>query len=128
MPPIDTQTWIMLAGGVVLLIALAALIIYKKKQSHRLHERFGKEYDRSVDDLGSRSKAESELKARGNRVEHLNILPLEPAGAARFSQTWKDLHGRFVDNPEAVVHYRALFDELLEIKKDRQQAMPSKSK
>ena len=36
MPPIDTQTWIMLAGGVVLLIALAALIIYKKKQSHNM--------------------------------------------------------------------------------------------
>src|SRR5664279_6351722 len=97
MPTIDTQTWIMLAGVVLLLMALAALIIYKKKQSHRLHERFGQEYDRSVDDLGSRSKAESELKAREKRVEHLNILPLilplEPAEAARFSQTWKDLQG-----------------------------------
>jgi pyridoxal biosynthesis lyase PdxS len=29
---------------------------------------------------------------------------------------------------KAVVHYRALFDELLEIKKDRQQAMPAQSK
>ena len=61
MPPIDTQTWIMLAGGVLVLIALAALIIYKKKQPHRLHERFGQEYDLSIDDLGSRSKAEFEL-------------------------------------------------------------------
>ena len=86
MPTIDTQTWIMLAGVVLLVIALAALIIYKKKQSHRLHERFGQEYDRSVDDLGSRTKAESELKAREKRVEHLTILPLAPAEAARFSR------------------------------------------
>jgi hypothetical protein len=35
----------MLAGVLVLLIALAALIIYKKKQSRRLRERFGQEYD-----------------------------------------------------------------------------------
>ena len=114
MPPIDTQTWIMIASGVVLLIALAALIIYKKKQSHRLHERFGKEYDRSVDDLGSKSKAESELKARERRVEHLNILPLEPAEAARFSQAWKDLQGRFVDNPKnAVAQADQLVRELM---------------
>lgn len=36
MPTMDTQTWIMIAGVVVLLIALAALIIYKKKQSHNM--------------------------------------------------------------------------------------------
>ena len=101
---IDTQTLIMLAGGVVLLlIALATSIIYRKKQSRRLRERFGQEYDRSVDDLGSRSKAETELKAREKRVEHLNILPLAPAEAARFSQSWKDLQGRFVDNPKSAV-------------------------
>ena len=50
MPTMDTQTSIMLAGGVLVLIAVATLIIYKKKQSHRLHERFGQEYDRSVDE------------------------------------------------------------------------------
>ena len=73
MPTIDTQTWIIITGVVVLvLIALAAWFIYKKKQSRRLQERFGPEYGRSVDDLGSRTKAESELKAREKRVERLN--------------------------------------------------------
>lgn len=166
MHTIDTQTWIILIGvAVLVLIALAAWFIYKKKQSRRLQERFGPEYGRSVDDLGSRTKAESELKAREKRVERLNIVPLAPSEAARFSQTWKDLQGHFVDNPKsavvqadqlvrelmlkrgypmgdferraaqaiavrdergeadteelrkAVVHYRALFDELLEVRK-----------
>jgi len=101
MQTLDTQTWIMIAGGVVLvLIAVAVWLVYKKKQSRRLQERFGAEYGRSVNDLGSRTKAESELKAREKRVEGFTILPLEPAEAARFSQTWKDLQGRFIDSPQ----------------------------
>jgi len=116
MNTIDTQTWIILAGvAVLILIALAAWFIYRRrKQSHRLKERFGPEYGRSVDDLGSRSKAESELKAREKRVEHLTIIPLTPSEAARFSETWKDLQGRFVDNPQtAVVQTDQLVRELM---------------
>jgi len=115
MHTIDTQTGIILIGvAVLVLIALAAWFIYKKKQSRRLQERFGPEYGRSVDDLGSQRKAESELKAREKRVERLNIVPLAPSEAARFSQTWKDLQGRFVDNPKgAVVQADQLVRELM---------------
>jgi len=61
MNTIDAQTWIILAGvAVLILIALAAWFIYRRrKQSHRLKERFGPEYGRSVDDLGIRTKTES---------------------------------------------------------------------
>src|SRR5665647_1793294 len=101
MDTINAQTWIILSVIVALaVIALAAWFIYKKKQSHRLQERFGPEYGRSVDDLGSRTKAESELKAREKRVERFNIEPLTPSEAARFSQAWEALQGRFVDNPK----------------------------
>jgi hypothetical protein len=190
MDTITTQTWI-IAGVVVLaLIAIAAWIFYQKKQSHRLQKQFGSEYGRTVDELGSRTKAESELKAREKRVERLNLVPLTPSEATRFSKAWEALQGRFVDNPKgvvieadqlvrelmlkrgypmadferraadisvdhpdvvehyraaqaiavrdtrgeadteelrkAVVHYRALFDELLEIREARQDAMPGK--
>lgn len=191
MGTIDTQTWIILAGVMVLaVIALAAWFVYQKKQSHRLQQRFGPEYGRTVDELGSREKAESELKARENRVERLNIAPLAPPEAARFSQAWEVLQGRFVDNPKgvviqadqlvrelmlkrgypmenfehraadisvdhpavvdhyraaqaiavrdergeadteelrkAVVHYRVLFDELLEVRAAKQEGVPAK--
>jgi len=103
MDTIDTQTWIILAGIVVIaLIASAAWFFYQKKQSHRLQQRFGPEYGRTVHDLGSQTKAESELKAREKRVERLDILPLAPAEAVRFSEAWKVLQGHFVDNPKAV--------------------------
>jgi LPXTG-motif cell wall-anchored protein len=97
--------WITLAGVVV--IALLALAVWflsrRKKQSARLQQRFGTEYDRTVGALGGRTKAESELKAREKRVEDLIITPVAPAEAARFSQAWNALQGRFVDNPKGVV-------------------------
>jgi hypothetical protein len=191
METIDTQTWIIIAGVIVLaLIAVGAWLFYQKKQSHKLQDRFGPEYDRTVSELGSRTKGESELKAREKRVERLEILPLAPSEAARFSEAWKALQGRFVDNPKgvvvqaeqlvrelmekrgypvgdferragdisvdhpdvvanyraaqaiavrdqkgtadteelrkAVVHYRALFDELLEVREPRQEIIAEK--
>ena len=187
----NEQIWIILAVVVALaLVALAAWLLYKKNQSHRLERRFGPEYGRAVDELGSRTKAESELKTRERRVEKLNIVPLAPSEAARFAQAWRGLQGGFVDNPQgvvaqadqlvrelllkrgypmgdfehraadisvdhpavvanyraaqaiaardrrgeadteelrkAVVHYRALFDELLEVSETRREAMPAR--
>lgn len=109
METMSTLAWIILAG-IVALVLFATWSIYQKKQSRRLKERFGPEYGRSVDDLGSRTKAETELKAREKRVELLTIIPLTPSEASRFSQTWKDLQSRFVDNPKSAV---AQADELV---------------
>lgn len=189
MGTIGTQTWIILAGVVILfLFALGAWVSFKKRRSQRLQQRFGPEYSRTVEDLRSRTKAESELKKREKRVEHLNIVPLTPSEAATFSPAWEAVEGRFVDNPKdavvqadklvcelmlkrgypmgdferraadisvdhpavvdnyraaqaialrdargeadteelrkAVVHFRALFNELLEVKKAEQAAIP----
>jgi hypothetical protein len=97
--------WIILAAVVVMaLLAVAAWFYFqKKRQSARLEKRFGAEYGRTVGELGGRTKAEAELKAREKRVDHLTIEPLAPGEAARFSQAWTALQGRFVDNPKGVV-------------------------
>jgi len=104
MNTMNTQTLIIIGLVVaVALIAIAAYLLHQKRQSQRLEKRFGPEYGIAVKELGSRTKAESELKSREKRVEHLNIVPLAPAEAARFTQAWNDLQGRFVDNPKGVV-------------------------
>jgi len=97
--------WLIVAAVVVIaLLATAAWFFsQRKRQSERLQQRFGPEYARTVGELGGRTKAESELKAREKRVEHLTITPLAPADAARFSHAWNALQGRFVDNPKGVV-------------------------
>jgi hypothetical protein len=104
MNAIPMQLIVVAAVVIVALLAFAAwFFAQRQKQSTRLEERFGPEYDRTVGELGGRAKAESELKAREKRVEHLTITPLAPAEAARFSETWNALQGRFVDNPTGVV-------------------------
>src|ERR1700752_3151447 len=116
METLDTQTWIIIAAVVALgLIAIAAWFFYQKKQSHKLQERFGPEYSRTINELGSRAKGESELKAREKRVERLEILPVAPSEAAGFSEAWQALQGRFVDNPKGVVvQAEQLVRELME--------------
>jgi hypothetical protein len=97
---------LIIAAAVVIIVvfALAAWFFsQRKKQSARLEQRFGPEYGRTVGELGGRAKAESELKAREKRVDHLVITPLTPADAARFSDAWTALQVRFVDDPTGTV-------------------------
>lgn len=120
METIETQTWLILAAVVaVIMVALGTWFYIRskqsQKQSRKLQERFGPEYDRTVNELGSRTKGESELKARKKRAERLQILPLAPPEAARFSEAWQALQGRFVDNPKGVVvQAEQLVRELME--------------
>jgi len=104
MGTVSTQTAIIVAAAIILAaLAVAAWFGFRKKQSNRLQQRFGPEYGRTVDELGSQTKAESELKTREKRVERLHIVPLAPSDAARFSEAWNVLQGRFVDDPKGVV-------------------------
>lgn len=115
METLDTQTWMILAAVVAVALIAVGAWFYRRKQSHKLQEHFGPEYDRTVSELGSRTKGESDLKAREKRVERLDILPLAPSEAARFSQAWQALQGRFVDNPKGVVvQAEQLVRELME--------------
>jgi hypothetical protein len=108
--------WTVLAGilAIALLAAVAWFIWQKQEQTKRLQRRFGPEYGRAVQALGSRAKAESELRSREKRVERLTIIPLAPSDAARFTQAWNALQARFIDNPKgAVVEADRLVRELM---------------
>jgi hypothetical protein len=96
----------MVGAGVLiiaLIVAVAVVLARRKRQSKRLEQRFGAEYGRTVDELGSRHNAESELKAREKRVDSLTLIALSPSDAVRFNQAWSALQSRFVDNPKGVV-------------------------
>jgi len=186
---LDSNTLTTLAVlGVLVVLALAAFALHRRNESTRLQRRFGSEYARAIDHLGSREKAEAELVARERRVEKLHLVPLPPDEGARYAREWLQLQGRFVDDPsgtlieadrlvrelmmqrgypmadferraadisvdhaavvehyraahaialrdhrgatdteevrQAVVHYRALFDELLEVAPVKRSAMP----
>jgi hypothetical protein len=117
MDTMDTQTMTFLAVVILALVAVGVWLYSRKRQSDRLIQRFGPEYGRTVDELGSRTKAESELREREKRVQKLDIVPLAPEEAARFSQAWKTLQGRFVDNPKGVlIEADQLVRELMQLR------------
>ena len=93
---------LLIAAIVIALVAVAGWMYFRKTSSERLAKRFGPEYQRTVDQLG-RGKAEAELAKREQRVRKLKIVPLAPAEAARFEQSWKALQSRFVDDPKAAL-------------------------
>jgi predicted nucleic acid-binding protein len=100
----DPQSSMILAGVVLtVLIAVAAWLMYRNTQSQRLEHRFGPEYRRALDDLGSRGKAESELRDREKRVAGFEIVPLSRGDAERYGRSWKALQSRFVDDPKGAV-------------------------
>ncbi len=96
---------IVIAGVIVVLIIVGVLVwlFYRQQRSRKLQQRFGPEYSRTVEKLGSATKAEAELKERERRVQKLDIIPLTQAEADRFSKAWEDLQRRFVDNPKGAV-------------------------
>jgi hypothetical protein len=89
--------------ALVAIAAVAGIFLYKQKQSQRLRRRFGPEYGRTVKELGGQTKGEAELKKREDRVARLNITPLTPTDATRFTQAWNGLQSRFIDNPKGVL-------------------------
>lgn len=93
----------MMAVALILiaLLAVAALLQWRRHHSHTLEKHFGPEYERTVSKFGSRSKAERELAERERRVEKLEIVPLSREDATRFSESWKGLQARFVDDPKS---------------------------
>jgi hypothetical protein len=88
--------------AVVAVIAMAAFWL-QRRQSQDLKEGFGPEYERTLRETGSKSKAERELAQRRKRVEAMQIRPLSRDERMRFEKAWNDLQSGFVDEPERAV-------------------------
>jgi hypothetical protein len=103
MNTIPTNTIIIVAALIVVTLAAIGWALMQRRRSLKLQHRFGPEYDRTVKELGGKAKAESELSKREQRVARLKIIPITAVDAAKFSNAWSALQGRFVDNPKGVL-------------------------
>jgi len=86
--------------GVLLILAATMWMLGRRRE---LRERFGPEYDRTVDAAGSRREAERELRARQKRHDSLEIKPLPPAAREQYAQEWSAVQEHFVDTPNDAV-------------------------
>jgi len=91
--------WILIAVGAVAIIGLVAWSAVRSSRTSRLRDRFGTEYDRTVDAAPKRREAEAELEERRRRRQQLDIRPLDPATRERYARAWTETQSRFVDSP-----------------------------
>jgi hypothetical protein len=87
---------------VVGIIALAAVAWYLMRR-RELQQRFGPEYERTVEESDNRLAAEKELRERESRHAELELRELEPEARARYTEQWAQIQTRFVDAPENAV-------------------------
>src|SRR5215212_1788041 len=101
----DTWVWIAIAAAVVVVVLLAIWTAARKRRRSQLREGFGPEYDRTVEDMGSRRKAEADVS-----VDHPDVVQNYRAANEITERADADTE----EQRQGLVHYRALFDELLE--------------
>jgi|SRR5581483_899727 len=90
--------WIVIGIAAAVLLAVIVLSV-RVGRSKRLRTAFGPEYDRTVDEAGSRSEAEAELRDRQKRHEELDLQPLAPEARDSYLEQWRSTQERFVDDP-----------------------------
>jgi hypothetical protein len=98
----SSGTIVIIVIAIIVVIAAIAGVVYSTRR-RRLQQRFGPEYDRLVEETGSRAKAEAELANRQRRVAGFDIRPLDPAARARYAENWAAVQERFVDAPQDAV-------------------------
>jgi hypothetical protein len=89
-------------------LAVAVVFAYFARRRAQLRARFGPEYDRAVDDAGSARRAEAK------RVTKYDIRPLRREESVQFSNRWRHVQSKFVDDPaSAVAEADTLVTELM---------------
>lgn len=97
------QLIITIAIVVVAGLAVASILLVRKRRSQALRDRFGPEYDRVVRKEGDVRRGEDVLAFRSKRLEKLKIRPLSQADHANFVSRWGVVQLQFVDDPKGTV-------------------------
>ena len=106
-------------GAVVALVLIAvavvviAVVLVRQRRKAKLRQQFGPEYERTVREMGP-GRAETALLAREKRVARFSLRDLTPNEWQAFTNQWRTVQSRFVDDPVAsVAEADALVDRLM---------------
>jgi FtsZ-interacting cell division protein ZipA len=78
-------------------------LVTRRERSEALRDKFGPEYERTVQERGTRREAERVLEARAERVDRLDIRELAADERQRCADDWRAVQSHFVDNPELAI-------------------------
>lgn len=87
----------------VIVLAIILLMAWIGMRRRRLQSTFGPEYQRVATESGSKWRADSELAARQQRRQKLDIRPLPPESRQRYADSWQQVQAEFVDQPYPAV-------------------------
>jgi hypothetical protein len=108
----NTPVVVALIVVLALAIAVSVVILLKARRTQRLRSRFGPEYNRVVETIGSKRHGEAKLETLERRVQSYHIRPLAAAERSDYIQQWRRVQARFVDDPRTAVKEA---DRLIEI-------------
>ena len=106
----------------IALIVIAAIVVVgalvwtmnQRKRTEHLTERYGPEYQRTLEATGDKGEAERELQDREERVKEYEIKPLSPGQRDRYVAKWKETQAEFVDDPSgAIAKADALVEDVM---------------
>ena len=98
----------------LLVVALLVWLYMQRRRTETLREKYGDEYDRTLEARGKRSTAEADLIEREQRVKKFDIRALTPDENRRFTGDWHETKALFVDSPvEAVSRADRLLAEIM---------------
>jgi hypothetical protein len=123
---VDEQTLMYVVIALAAVAVLVVVLVASQKRAQRkraeLQRRFGPEYDRAVQELGSPARADRELAQRERRLERVQFRDLSVEDRTRFSHAWTRIQAQFVDDPAVAVAGAAdLIEEVM-----RARGYPSK--
>ncbi|MFD0890350.1 hypothetical protein ACFQ08_37900 [Streptosporangium algeriense] len=95
----STVIWVVVIVVAVVAVIAVGFAVLQQRRRHRLRDRFGPEYDRTVRERDNRREAEQELLAREQRFSGLDIRPLAPEARDGYARKWMEVQERFVDAP-----------------------------
>src|SRR3977135_2734292 len=93
------DTVIIIIVVVVAVAVGAAAFVSQRRRSDQLQQRFGPEYQRTIEESGDQRAAERELLAREQRRSELDVRPLADESAGRYRDEGNTLQQGFVDEP-----------------------------
>ena len=99
----STTMLVLVVIGVLVVLGLIGAIVSRMQRTRRLQERFGPEYDRTINEVGDKRQAERELENRLEHVRKLDIRPLSADEMDRFTSEWQVTQAEFVDAPLAAL-------------------------
>ncbi|MCX5152152.1 MULTISPECIES: hypothetical protein [unclassified Streptomyces] len=99
----STNMLIAVIVAAVVVVAVLATILWFLARRRHLRDRFGPEYERTVEEKGGTMAAERELRAREQRHDQLDIKELPADRQRQYTEDWSGLQEHFVDRPADAV-------------------------